>query len=323
MDDVSLATHDSAQTVHRLSLQDYAAMFGVSEPEIPLHCRALIEAFALEYQSLSFAEHNQVVLDVLKRLHSGQLSVSGEARQEDWEKGWQENLDQYIQSGHDHSALIPKCIRPHPILRYNQRYIQAVSKTMEWKYFQIARSWLFETFLADVDSIYEFGCGPGFNFVALSELFPAKKLYGLDWAQSAVDLVNTLAESQGFSLEGKRFDFFAPDHEMRIDPNSGVVTIGALEQVGERFQPFLDFLRKRQPTVCVHIEPVLEWYDESNLVDYLAVQYHKARGYLNGFPGYLKTLEQEGAIEIVWQKRAKFGSLFHEGYSFIAWRPKR
>jgi hypothetical protein len=49
--------------------------------------------------------------------------------------------------------------------------------------------------------------------------------------------------------------------------------------------------------------------------------YHRKRGYLSGFLPRLKSLEAEGRITILEAKRMFFGSLYHEGYSFVVWRP--
>ncbi len=71
----------------------------------------------------------------------------------------------------------------------------------------------------------------------------------------------------------------------------------------------------------MHAEPLAELYDENSLIDCLALKYHRARGYLNGFLTRLTELAEEGRIEIIVKKRVPFGSHFHEGYSIVVWRP--
>ena len=95
----------------------------------------------------------------------------------------------------------------------------------------------------------------------------------------------------------------------------------ALEQVGPRHDRFVEFLLQKKPGICVNMEPLLELYDETNLVDYLAARYHRKRGYLEGFLTALRTLADKGHIEILDVRRFFFGSLYHEGYSYVAWRP--
>jgi hypothetical protein len=70
------------------------------------------------------------------------------------------------------------------------------------------------------------------------------------------------------------------------------------------------------------MEPLVELYDEQRLVDYLAIKFHRKRGYLEGFLTSLRKLQAEGRIEILEQRRFYFGSIYHEGYSYVAWRPR-
>lgn len=95
----------------------------------------------------------------------------------------------------------------------------------------------------------------------------------------------------------------------------------ALEQVGLRHRAFVDYLLGQQPAICVHMEPLLELYDENCLIDHLAVRYHCKRGYLTGFLAYLRELADAGRIRIIDTRRMYFGSLYHEGYSFVVWQP--
>jgi hypothetical protein len=60
---------------------------------------------------------------------------------------------------------------------------------------------------------------------------------------------------------------------------------------------------------------LIELY-EDNLLDYLAVQYHRKRGYLEG---YLGAVIDSGA-EIIELKRNNFGSLYHDAYSVLVWK---
>ena len=113
-----------------------------------------------------------------------------------------------------------------------------------------------------------------------------------------------------------------PDDSFKIASNSAIFTIGAIEQLASNFEAFLQFLLKNRPLLCVHVEPTIELYDKDNLVDYLAIKFHKKRGYTENFLTRLKKLEKEGEIEILKVKRLFFGSLYMEGYSLFIWRPK-
>jgi hypothetical protein len=169
--------------------------------------------------------------------------------------------------------------------------------------------------------VSEFGCGTGHNLLALSRQHPNTVLVGFDWAESAVKAVNRLLADHDVNIIGKRFDFFSPGPALKFIRGSGVLTVGALEQVGSRFGAFLSFLLSCRPAVCVHMEPVVELYDEGESFDHLAACYHRMRGYLEGYLPALRRLEKARRAEILAVKRNFFGSLYHEAYTCIAWRP--
>ena len=73
--------------------------------------------------------------------------------------------------------------------------------------------------------------------------------------------------------------------------------------------------------MCVHLEPLVELYDEDSLFDYPAIRYHRKRGYLDGYLTALRKLEREGRAEILDTRRLQFGSFFQEGYSLVMWKP--
>jgi hypothetical protein len=167
----------------------------------------------------------------------------------------------------------------------------------EYSRFCEIRDGLLREYCSDMP-VYEFGCGNGHN--------KTSNWKGFDWSESAV------AKLKAFGAEAEVFDMFNP---VKMEIPGAAVTFHALEQLGKNFRPFLDFLLEAKPQVVVHVEPILELY-EDNLLDYLAVQYHKKRGYLEG---YLEAVINSGA-EILELKRNHFGSLYHDAYSVLVWQ---
>ena len=304
-----------------LTADDFGRAFGVTPEALPAVLRAQIQHSDFCYDRLTQAERDQVILGVLKRLESGELSKVGEHRKDVREKGWEENLDAFASKGFALETLVPRFIRPEPIIRLNQDFARARNPRFEFFFHDIARRWLFLQFMADCQAVYEFGSGSAYNLVAISELAPQMKLVGLDWAESAVKLANLIGQTHKINLTGRRFDLFHPDASLGIGSRDAALTICALEQVGMRHEEFIQFLLHKRPRICVHMEPLLDLYDQDNLVDYLAVRFHTFRGYLSGFLPRLRQLEAEKRIEILKVQRMNFGSLYHEGYSFVVWRP--
>ena len=304
-----------------LKLEGFARLFGTAVNDIPDDCQELIAQGDFRYRMLEGDERDRVLLDVLKRIDSGQFSVAGKEGKARWEKGWSENLESFIEHGHDLSTLVPKYIRPNQPLRLDQNYVMPSDPNFERNWYEVFRLWLFRTYFKDAETVYEFGCGSGFNLAVLAQLYPEKEFYGLDWAAASIDIVNELAKTYGWNMKGLLFDFFSPDETVKIADNSAILTIGAVEQTGRDYESFLQYLLKGSPKLCVHVEPILEWYDENNLIDYAAIRFHQKRKYWEGFPNRLKELENEGKVEILKTKRSYFGSLYIEGYSQLIWRP--
>jgi len=306
-----------------LTLEDFARSFSTTVDDIPDDCQELIAKTDFRYRILEGEERDKVILDVLAKIESDQQIIGAPERQDAWQRGWAENLQDFTKSGYDLNSLVPKFIRPNQVIRLNRNYIIPSNPNFELDYFSVFRLWLFKKYLKEFGSIYEFGCGTGFNLTVLAQLYPEKKLHGLDFVPSSVDLVNKIGEVYGWKMRGHLFDMLSPDENFEIGDNSAIFTIGTVEQLASNFEAFLQFLLKRSPGLCIHIEPTIELYDENNLIDYLAMKFHRKRGYTENFLTRLRELEAQNEIEIVKVKRTFFGSLYMEGYSYMIWRPKK
>jgi len=302
--------------IHEVTLEDFARSFGTTVDDIPDSCRDIIAKSDFRYEILKGEERDKVLLDVLKKIKSDTQIIGAPEREDAWEKGWEENLQDFIQSGHDLNKLVPKFIRPNQAIRLDQNYIMPCNPDFELDYFSAFRLWLFEKYLKEFDSIYEF------NLVVLARLYPEKNLYGLDFVPSSVNLVNEIGKAYNWNMRGHLFDMLSPDENLEIGDNSAIFTIGAVEQLAGKFEAFLQFLLKRSPALCMHVEPTIELYDENNLIDYLAIKFHRKRGYTENYLTRLRELETQNRIEILKAKRPFFGSLYMEGYSYIVWRPR-
>ena len=182
-------------------------------------------------------------------------------------------------------------IREHGELKH-------VTNGYEYRRFCEIRDRLFKEYCQNMP-VYEFGCGNGHNRTSDGK--------GFDWSATAIQKLRAKG------IQAEVFDMFAPT-PMEIP--GAAVTFHAMEQLGKNFRPFLDFLLKSKPQIVIHVEPLIELY-EDNLLDYLAVQYHRKRGYLEG---YLEAVIDSGS-EIIELKRNHFGSFYHDAYSVLVWKP--
>lgn len=310
------------KTTQEVTLEDFVRSFGTTIEDIPDDCRELIAKTDFRYKILQGEERDKVILDVLKKIESDRQVIGAPERKDAWGKGWEENLQDFVNSGYDLNKLVPKFIRASQVVRFNGNYIMPFNPNFELDYFSIFRLWLFRRYLNNLESIYEFGCGTGFNLIVLSQLYPEAKLHGLDFVSSSVDLVSKLGEVYGWNMKGHLFDMLSPDDNFKIDNNSAIFTVGAVEQLASNFEPFLQFLLGQSPKLCIHVEPTIELCNENNLIDYLAMKFHRKRGYTENYLTRLRELEAQNRVEILKVKRLFFGSLYIEGYSLIIWEPR-
>jgi hypothetical protein len=282
--------------------------------------RAVPTAGDLGYRVLPQPERDQILQQIVQAIGDNQFWVSGSDQQGKWEDGWAENLRRF-EATQDLKSLIPVFLKKRKIFRFKRDFIEARDADFEFNLIDIYRRRVFQRHFAAVDAIYEFGCGSGQHLPALAQLFPAKQIHGADWAESSLQIIAALRRTFQWKLHGFRFNMFEPDHRETLAPSAGVLTVGAMEQLGSRFEAFLDYLLAQAPKVVVHLETIHELYEDANLLDHLALKYDEKRNYLRGYLTRLKALEAEKRVEILQVQRGYFGSVHHDGYSLLAWRP--
>lgn len=265
-----------------------------------------------QYQVLSEAEQEALCVEIRAEIASGKFKPAGEPSRRHWEDVWSIS----------DPTKVPPYVRSVEILRIGQHFYRSSKRNQELYWYKRFRQNLLKKYFNHAPALYEFGCGNGWNLMAAHDLYPGTKVIGLDWATSAVERINKMGPYwHGERITARQFDFFDPDYELKLMPGAAVWTVGALEQTGDNYYPFLEYLLANKPAICVHVEPILEWYDPENPVDQTAIAYHRARKYWEGFPAELAHLAAQGKAEIIHQQRSFFGSKYLEGYSLLVWRP--
>ena len=281
-----------------------------------------ITSYRLAYSLPSEKEKEQVLIRIVNTLLDPFLVYSGSHRLKQWEKGWGQNLSEWEKSQRA-AAISPHYFGKHKINRYKQNFVKAASPNYEKNMLYVILDYVFDKYLRKVENIYEFGCGTGHNLLKAYEVNPNANFCGLDWAKSSQKIIKHISESGLIkNIEGYNFDFFKPNKNIKIAGNSAIYTVAALEQIGTDYKKFVSYLLKNKPSICLHVEPIAELLDENRLIDNLSIKYFKKRKYLEGYLDYLRKLEKEGKIKICETKRTYIGSMFIEGYSIIAWKPK-
>lgn len=303
----------------KLEAKDFSSVFG---EELTAYVKGCIADYKFEYTEIDDKERDVLLLKVIKTLSSKDIVVAGEQRIDEWEAGWGENLDLIENDADVSEKIIPKYFNKYNVVRWNGRFIQPLTEKFEKNSLSIILDWLFDRYLRDATQICEFGCGTGHNLFRARSVNPHAKLWGLDWTTASQKIIKKIA-SMGIdkNIDAHNFDYFKPDYSFYLAPDSIVFTVASLEQIGNRWEPFVDYLIKSKPALCIHVEPIAELLDENFLLDYLSVEYFKKRNYLSGFLTGLRALEDAGKIKIHEEKRTHIGSLFIEGYSVVVWSP--
>ncbi len=304
-----------------LSRAELEKLFGAAPHSLDRICKTYLRGRQLRYRPLTGRQRDALLLKIVQAVCSPGLEACGSHRRPQWEKGWQWNLERFIAGGCRLEALVPRYYKPVAPFRLNGQLYMATSRHLVRRVTEIFRTWIFERFFSQVQEIFEFGCGSGFHLARLAQLFPEKDIYGYDWTEASCRIIKLLRSKKGLRISGGHFDFYNPDSQLPVGSRSGVLTFGALEQVGRNFRPFLEFLLQKKPAVCVHVECIAEFYDSGKLLDYLALVYHRRRNYLEGFWSALKELETQGRLKIVASHHQRFGNIFNDSHSYVVWQP--
>lgn len=288
---------------------------------VPQFVQDRLQETPLLYQELTDIQLNDYLVHVVSILVND-ITKSGKHRIDEWEIGWSENLKEFIKTK-NYNSLIPKYHGKNRFVRWNGKIVNPITDNFDYAIHIAFVDTIINKYLSsDIKNVYEFGCGPGYHLLRLHDQNPELNLFGLDWASSSQKTISEINQEFGYNINSHRFDFFNPDENFKINESSLVYTVAALEQVGNNYESFVQYLLKQNPNVCIHMEPIAELLDETKLIDFLSVKYFQKRNYLSNFLTYLRRLESEGIIEIIDQRRINSGSYFIEGHSLVVWRKK-
>jgi len=303
----------------KFTAQDFAALLGEEESDLPEECRAILEAGNLYYRKPSTEERDAILLETIRNIAEKAFPSSGPQARMRWERGWQENLDAFVRSQGDLAQLMPRYVRPDQPIRLWREYVVPLDRHFECYVRDAYKTWACRRFLADVPVIYEFGCGPCEDIMRLARMYPEKRIVGFDWTRASCEIGMLLRDQYGLKTEVHPFDMFAPDYSVKLEPASGILLSASLEQLGEQFRPFVDYLIAQKPAVVVHLDSPQELYESDNILDYLAAWFARERNYLRGYVPYIRNLAEEGTVQLAHMRRVQFGNRYIDAYSYDIW----
>lgn len=228
---------------------------GFSELEEALNTRFSValqkrcEEANLQYEDISDEERDNYIREVVEVLVKNDADAdtrpAGEHRLGEWEKGWAENLEA-IRKGKSVNDLIPKYYGKRKLVRWKQKMIKPLIADFDYRILSIIVDWAIDNYCSKASSIFEFGCGPAYHLLRARNYNKDANLIGLDWTTASQEIIRQIREA-GIEerIEGKNFNFFTPDYSVEIPVGSAFLTVAALEQIGNNFEAFLDFILEK------------------------------------------------------------------------------
>lgn len=294
------------------------------ESTFPNISKDLNNSLNLNYSIIQGKEKEELILDILKKIDEDVYHVGSKQL---WNLQWEQIYQEFIRNNYDLDCLVPKFISVNQSnyqpLRYNNEFIRPTTNTFWIDYYSLFRKWLFDTYLKESEHVYEFGCGSGYNLVALSQLNSIERtLYGLDFSPGSMKIIDKVHNIYNYNIKGNLFDMLNPNlHSLKLEDNCTVCTMNSIEQLGGKFYSFIQYLLKQKIRLCIHVEPTIEFHDPNNLMDWLSIKFMEKRKYSTSLLTYLKHLESDNRIKILEAKRVPLGNLMSNCYTYIIWYP--
>jgi hypothetical protein len=306
----------------RVRVNDFIRMFQLDDSGFPEAALPLFDRYDLSSEPATARDLEEYVLHFLRLDDDPLLVRSREENLAAFERGWSENLEELRASGPEafEEALKPKYFRGSRFFRCNDQLVTTRNSQLEYELFVVARLCLFHAYLKETETVCELGCGTCANLLLLSRFYPEKCLVGMDWTTASMKIADELGSRLGRSISGHVLDMIEPDSGLILPHGAAILSIHAFEQLGMDFEKILAFILSARPSIVLQYEPILDFYKNDSLLDYLALRYCKRRGYLQGYYGRLKELEKEGKIQIIKAYRPYLGGVLHES-SVLVWKP--
>lgn len=279
----------------------------------------------LHYTPLGAARTAALIEDAHKAIEARKFRIVGdEGGLAVWEKGWREVAEQVRGASHvDIETLKPQYFHLGVPFRFQGEFVHPDTDYFEYYAGIAVRRQLMAHFFKGSQAIVELGCGTGINLLLAADLFPQAALCGSDWTQATLDILTALSAVMGRPIRPVLYNMLDQSgrENLPISAETDVLTVHALEQLGPRARDVVDYLIAARPRRCLHIEPILEFYDPANPFDVVAREFHLARRYLQELYPALKEAAAAGRIRILGERRVQLGNGYHEAYSYIAWSP--
>jgi hypothetical protein len=267
----------------------------------------------LNLEELNNNELNDYILFNLKSIDTAE--AVGMHRKEVWSKGWSGDG---IYKSNDQYNNLPYYFYKNKFVRFNNKVYRDINGFGEFHLLRILQNLKLNIAIKNINfnSIIEYGCGTGHNIEFFKKILGNKyEYYGADWVESSIE---NLIRNQITRKENSFVVNYFDNKTYRGPKNNYLaVTVASLEQTGDKFKEFINYLIKNESCVgAIHIEPIKELLNRTNKLEDLSYKYMEKRNYLSGFLEYLKGAD----IQIIDVDDKSIGSTFIQGYQSVVWK---
>jgi len=298
---------------HKLTKDDVLNHFNILYDDLPQTIKIQLDKFfPINYNELDseqYKEYYELCLGVLNK----KLEI-------DWQDDWFSVL-QNLETNNENVKLIirPKWFRESAFVNIQNCLSLTKTPYVDWEYQLITRQMLFYTHLKDIENICEFGSGSGTNFYLINEILQNKSFILSDISVTSLKIIEELKRKLNRNnLTHSNIDI-EQDIDLQLPDNSAVITTSVLEQIGDNYKNFINFILKEKPQIVINVEPIVELLDSKNGFDNVMNLYCEKRKYLAGYLTELEKLEKQKKIKIIMKKRTMVSGTFIEN-SVLIWK---
>ena len=298
---------------NKLTKDEVLNHFNILYDDLPESIQLQLDKFfPIQYDELNseqYKEYYELCLEMLNK----KLEV-------DWQDDWFSVL-QNLRTNDDNvkSIIRPKWFRESAFVNIQNCLSLTETPYVDWEYQLITRQMLFYTHLKDIENICEFGSGSGTNFYLINEILQNKNFILSDISVTSLKIIEELKRKLNRNnLTYSNIDI-EQDIDLQLPDNTAVITTSVLEQIGDNYKNFINFILKEKPQIVINVEPIVELLDSKNGFDNVMNLYCEKRKYLAGYLTELEKLEKQKKIKIIMKKRTMVSGTFIEN-SVLIWK---
>ena len=298
---------------NKLTKDEVLNHFNILYDDLPKSIQLQLDKFfPIQYNELNSEQYNEYYELCLEMLNK-KLEV-------DWQDDWFSVL-QNLRTNNDNvkSIIRPKWFRKNAFVNIQNCLSLTETPYVDWEYQLITRQMLFYTHLKDMDNICEFGSGSGTNFYLINQILQDKNFILSDISVTSLKIIQELKRKLNRNnLTYNNIDI-EQDIDLKLSDNTAVITSSVLEQIGDNYNNFINFILKEKPQIVINVEPIVELLDSKSGFDNVMNLYCEKRKYLTGYLTELEKLEKQKKIKIIMKKRTMVSGTFIEN-SVLIWK---